>query len=407
MTTPQLELVTLLKQKGTGQTMSKQLNSEQLNQLSVLMNSPDVHLVTKATILTAMIMLPSTDDEAQWLAIMKRNPHFLPSELQLLFAEPHTQSDFYLRSILEAVNHKELSYDMFKEIMQAILDQKIPKFMQAVFLEAERLKRESVSENLACLDALWNETTRIQTDLPLLIDLAHPYDGFSRQYNFSVFIAMKLGKMGYPVLLHGMDETSPKNGITPHKLLLALGENPLKSASDVVQDLYDPSRRWGYIDQSVFCPKLYALKQLRKEMVKRPVLSTIEKFLQPIQAKNGNLLFTGYTHPPYKAMTCHILNHENRTQAYSVIRGVEGSAQAPLDRRCPFITNNGALDDFISPEKFGIPEYPRQDTIENLTIDDCIKEGLDALAGKPGYAKDSIDYNCHVILTSFGLTYEH
>lgn len=404
--TLQNDLVLLLKQKGTGQTMSKQLDADQLDQLSMLMASPDVFLVTKATMLTAMLMLPATEDEAQWVAIMKRNPRFLPSELHSLFIHPHDISDPILRLILQATQHENLSYDAFKAVMHAILHQEIPDYLQAIFLEAARLKRESLVENTAGLDVLWDATSRLQTDLPLLIDLAHPYDGFSRNMNLSVFIAMKLGQMGYPTLLHGMDETSPKNGITPYKILKAMGEDPCKPSEDVYQDLLNPKKRWGYCDQSVFATSLYQLKTLRKQMVKRPILSTIEKFLQPIRAQHGNLVFTGYTHPPYKPMTSAILNHHSRTAGFTIVRGVEGSAQVPLDRRCPFITHFGQHDTFISPSDLGMQEYPRQDAIENLTVESCIKEGLDALAGKPGFAKDCITYNCRVILNSFGLTYD-
>ena len=403
--TNQQELVALLKQKGTGQTMSKQLEAKDLDRLTTLLTCPDVHLVTKSTILTAMIMLPATDDEAQWLAIMKRNPRFIPEPLHCLFQTPDSVSDFFLKTVLRVMKGEDLSSPDFISMMDAILSQSIPDTLQASFLEAERLKRETEEENKACLDLFWEKSQRLQTTLPLIIDLAHPYDGFSRSLNLSVFIAMTLGKMGFPTLLHGMDETSPKNGITPYKILEAMGLNPLQTLSETELDLRDPNKGWGYCDQRIFFPELYALKTLRLQMVKRPVLSTIEKFLQPIRAEHGNYLFTGYTHPPYKGMTAAILSDKQRTRGFSIIRGTEGSAQAPLDRRCPLVTGRTEIGDdiFIGPTDFGLSEYPRIEADKTITVQDCVREGLDALNGKSGYAKDCIDYNCRAILSSFGL----
>ena len=66
------KLVTLLKQKGTGKTMSKSLDVDQLDSLSDLIHSNEVETATIATILTAFLMLPNTTQEDYWFNTVKR-----------------------------------------------------------------------------------------------------------------------------------------------------------------------------------------------------------------------------------------------------------------------------------------------------------------------------------------------
>ena len=66
-------LVSLLKQKGTGKTMSKSLNQSQLTLLSDLILCSDTSSATVSTLLTAFMMLPNNHDELSWLDHLKTN----------------------------------------------------------------------------------------------------------------------------------------------------------------------------------------------------------------------------------------------------------------------------------------------------------------------------------------------
>jgi anthranilate phosphoribosyltransferase len=257
---------------------------------------------------------------------------------------------------------------------------------------------------MATLEVLWSKSKRSKTKLPVLIDIASSYDGFDRNPGLMMFSACILAALGYPTLLHGVEKVGPKYGLTTHKLLNYFGKNPLKSMSYTLEDLEDPSVGWGYVDQSVYFPELFALQELRHDMVKRPVISTIEKLLQPIQTKNGNHLITGYTHPGYKTMLSTILKEQKASPISLLVRGLEGSAQLPLDRQAPIltITKNDIADNFIRPSDFDIPEIGYNTDLK-FNEEFCMNEGLKALDNNTGPIRNMIIYNTASILFKFGL----
>ena len=77
---------------------------------------------------------------------------------------------------------------------------------------------------------------------------------------------------------------------------------------------------------------MFALQQMRKEMVKRPLLATFEKWMQPLRAKGENAMVMGYTHTAYKVGLAKIIKDFSQTNQSVIVRGIEGSPRAPLSR---------------------------------------------------------------------------
>lgn len=72
----------LLKKKGIGPEGSKSMKIDELNELVHLFQDSAISLTTKATILTALLMLPPTEVEAAWLMnFKKKHTEILPSPL--------------------------------------------------------------------------------------------------------------------------------------------------------------------------------------------------------------------------------------------------------------------------------------------------------------------------------------
>ena len=396
---PQDQLIAILKKKGTGPTMSKTLSEEELIELTQLMANPDANITTKATLLTAFLMLENTPEEATWLSQFSKDyKSNLPTELHWLIEK--TSSTPFESLTQKVISHQDLSYEEMTWGMEQVLDSATPNLQKAAFLEAERLKRENMDENIAALDVCQNISTSIKTDIPILIDLAVAYDGLGRTPCVWVATAAVLAALGYPTVLHGVDEVSPKRGVTPHKLLKCAGQDPLITPDQAIARLHNPDIGWTYIDQYHSSPDLHDLKILRKEMVERPILATIEKLLQPIQGKKETITITSYTHPPYKEKMIQLLKH-NRQDRFLLIRGVEGSIQLPTDRRAPAIsrTNDTITDDFVRPEDYETDKYPDGPITSEESLTWCI-EGL---KGTHPYATPWISYLAHTILSQVKL----
>mgnify|MGYP001265786684 CR=1 FL=1 len=404
--TEQERLVLLLKQKGTGKTMSKSLSAEQLAELTTLVRSNQVESATISTILTAFLMLPNTDTELAWFTEVKNDfTNRVHPDCHFLFTQQSLNSpaDNLINFAKLAIAETDLSRTEMLSALEYIFDNSIPEQYKTAFLEAERLKEESKQENLATLDFCYQKSSHDIIDLPVLIDIANPYDGFNRHYNLSLFLAPFLAALGFPVLLHGTKEVAPKRGINPYKLLKQAKKDPLKSINQVKENLLNDQIGWAYLDQTLFCPELHQLTALRASLVKRPVLTTIEKFLLPIQAQK-TVMITGYTHPPYRQKTIDLLNHLPSLDGYLLVRGMEGSAQAPLDKRCPAIISvNGTIEEtFIRPNDFSFDEIERVSPNTALSVEDTLKYSLTAF-DKDSEAFKHLAFQAMAIITSLQL----
>jgi anthranilate phosphoribosyltransferase len=398
----QQNLEDLLKKKGIGPQGSKSLRSEELKEVTLLFKDNSVSLTTKATMLTALLTLDPNEDEAAWIKMIKQDPHtFLPEPLLGFINET---DDAFLTIIKKIISGKELTEDECYKGMDFFFNPEIPAHLKGPFLEAERLKRESFTENKIFFECLWKKVKRSKIDTPFLIDICDSYDGSNRTRNYSLFTAALLGAAGFPCLVQGIDKVAPKQGITSHQILLKAGKNPLNEIKKAAEDLKDPSIGWAYVDQRLFFPELYALKQVRKEMVKRPFLATFEKLLQPIQAKGGNLIVTGYTHPHYREELVNQLKEQGECRQALILKGMEGSTHISCNRDTVCIHYDGkdVHDGSVNPSQFGLGlQEEKQD--KSITADISLEEGLAALKGQHNYARENILYLASLIVSKFNL----
>ena len=99
-----------------------------------------------------------------------------------------------------------------------------------------------------------------------------------------------------------------------------------------------------------------------------------------------------------------ILKEQKASPISLLVRGLEGSAQLPLDRQAPIltITKNNIADNFIRPSDFEIPEVS-YDTDLKFNEEFCINEGLKALENNAEPIRNMIIYNTASILFKFDL----
>eukprot|EP01047_Picozoa_sp_COSAG01_P004020 COSAG01_NODE_128_length_24936_cov_324.347264_4_plen_432_part_00 len=403
-------LISLIKKKGTGKSMSKHLDADDLAHLTLLLNNASSHSQTGlATLFTALIMLDKKKEEQAFLNALKLKT--LPKLLQAMLIQDQQQlSDSHIKLL----NGQDLNTNNIKDSLNKLIDPHYPEPLKAVLLEGLRLKEESQAENIAFLDFFYQKSQRITCDIPLVIDIANPYDGFTRFEPIQLFSSVILAACGFPCVLHGVSSVGPKYGITIKTLLEAAGKTHNNTLEQAKQDLENPNKAWTYIDQHQFCPALYQLQDLRNNMVKRPVLATIEKFLSPCIAKQ-NLILTGYTHPAYRQKSIRLLQHLAHQPDFILIRGQEGSSQAPLDRQSPYITptnkennknviKNKILEDFCKPENYDLNKIEKIKA-QTLSPEAILKEGLKTLQNQASTFTNSILYQCYISLNKLGIPF--
>ena len=306
---------------------------------------------------------------------------------------------------------KDISADEARAGMRLILDAKVDPVQAAIFLIALRMKRETDDENRGVLDALRDVTETVIAPVDDVLDLADPYDGYTRSLSPSPFLPAVLAACGVPTLAHGIESVGPKFGVTHHQVLRAAGMVVNLSPAQAAKRLGEKGVGWAYVDQQAFCPKLYQLESLRTLIVKRPVLTTVETCIGPIRARGRTHLMTGYVHKPYSRVYAMLARHAGFDSAL-LVRGVEGGVIPSLRQAGKFFYYHDRGEEQmreIAPADFGIdqpilpvplPVAPETKTEEGdgvaatldtgLTARATVELGLETLAGKPGPMRDAL-----------------
>ena len=315
-------------------------------------------------------------------------------------------SEYIRRIAVGPTMSKDLERDEARRGMAAVLDGSVDPVQAAIFLVALRMKRETLAENLGVLDALRAATTVARADVPELVDLADPYDGYERMLPANPFLPAVLAACGLPTVSHGCTSMPPKDGATHRSILEAAGIDCQRSPAEVAARIADPAIGWGYVDVTQFSPAQAALIALRRLIVKRPCLSTLEKLCAPVRAERLHLV-VGYVHIAYQSLLGELAQDAGYTSAL-VIKGAEGGVVPKLQRTVTtsrLVAGTTSAGEWpIDPTTAGITAaspVPPVGPAESL-VADAAQAGLAALTGSPGLTRDALVLTAAMVLLHLG-----
>jgi anthranilate phosphoribosyltransferase len=328
-------------------------------------------------------------------------------------AKPEERITSYIKRIATGPKmSKDLSLAEARDGMELILNGQVPQVQAAIFLIALRMKRESDDENLGILEALRASTQFAMATVDTLVDIADPYDGFLRHLPAGPFLPAVLSACGIPAVSHGCRKLGPKFGLTHHQILAAAGIKTDLTPHAAAACVANSETGWAYVDQQQFHPGLHTLIELRRLMVKRPCLSTLEKFCGPVRAQGKTHLVVGYVHTAYEALLPLVAQHAGFSSAM-IVRGMEGGVIPPLNTPSKLIRcKPDAAPELIklSPRDAGIETevrttpLPADVTEGNLVsyAKAAAQTGLDALQGGSGPMRDSLVLSAASVLHRLG-----
>ena len=376
----------ILKRKAIGPNGSRHLNEDDLSVIFPALNSQGVSLASKAVLVTAVVILERNALEDELLKNWKSGARFLPVKLKTVFFEKNSNKfDAILKKILQ---NEDLNAHEASTGLSYLLDDEIPDYKKGIFLIGQRLKRETFEENAAFLQRMRQAVHPYSVDVPLLIDLSDPYDGFRRYPIYTPFVAALLSAMGFPAYCHGTKTVAPKNGDTIHKILALAGKNPLKSPEAVIKDIENQEIGWCYIDQSIYFPVLHNLTDLRENIVKRPFVATLEKLLQPLRSDKLNYMVTGFVHSAYKKKLAGLLKNQESLDAALIVKGMEGSTQIDF-RKEPVIAKVPNNENFAKTAKSVQIDYPKKEWEQcNSLAEYALETGIAVLKGEKNSARE-------------------
>ncbi|KAL2642240.1 hypothetical protein R1flu_009827 [Riccia fluitans] len=291
----------------------------------------------------------------------------------------------------------------------------------AAFLIVQRMNKETDRELKAYCMAFDEELGPPPiANVKSLTHYGEPYDGNTRFFRSTLFVAAVRASYGECCLLHGIDLMPPKFGVTEEQMLKYLGAATNLMPKQAVKLLEDEKVGFAYLSQREARPSLYSLSDLRKHIKKRPTVATTEKVQHYIRATGREAMMAGFYHEGYEDPLLMLIRRRS-VDAGIVIKGEEGALSLTTRTRSPdavvkgrplnwctgFRPAKGALiaenDDGLSRETFSTEvnavDYgfdPTATPRTDRSVEKNVELGMAALRGETGPAYDRIVLNAAI-----------
>ena len=274
---------------------------------------------------------------------------------------PENRMQSYLQKIAAGPKlSKDLTEEEAEDALSLILDGEVSEVRMGVFLIAARMKVETVPENIGYWRALQKKISPRKIALNNLLQIADPFDGFQRIPYFGFYAIPILAELGMPTYGHSALPLPPKFGITFDDLLVNHYQFP-KSGNGRIKKI--EKFKFGYLSTADTHPTLENLRSIRTEIVKRPMLATLEKILMPLQAESKNYLATTYFHRGYEVSLTEIgkLSEFDRV---IVGNGMEGTTLFGVHKEAKIFIQNG--DSEAQPRTLKFSEMYQEETAKQI-----------------------------------------
>ena len=336
----------------------------------------------------------------------------MPSEIKFImnpnlgYEAANPQEKIVVKSLEKILRAEHLTSDETRSMGEAILNGEVKAALKGAALIGQRMNRETYEEVRGYLDSVFAPEQVLKVSVDSLTHFGEPYDGSTRYFRPTVFIAAVRAALGEASVLHGVDEMPPKFGITEEQILKTLGARtnlPLETAATLIED---STVGFAYVSQREYSPGAYAIRELRMHIKKRPPWAATEKAQQLFSAGSNHMVI-GYYHPGYEKPLLKLM-WERGFQSGLVAKGEEGTSHYALRLGKPSVADrkainysqgfqrvNGrkvdiALD--ISPKAFGF-HYEKNPRLESVSPEAFAEAGIAALSGHKGHVYDRILLN--------------
>lgn len=296
----------------------------------------------------------------------------------------------------------------------------VSETLLSAFLIGQRMNRETDRELKAYCLAFDDQLGLAPVaDVRSLTHYGEPYDGNTRFFRSTLFVAAVRSCYGESSLLHGVEWMPPKGGITEEQMLKFMGANTRLTPLQAKELLEDEELGFAYISHREACPSLYSLIGLREHIKKRPPLATTEKVQQFVKARGREAIVTGFYHEGYEEPLLMLMKRrgvhsglvvkgeEGALSMTTKFRSVNASKGLPVNYCSGFrsLSMDSAFElDGVSRQNFKTEVNAKDFSFEptdtprtDRSVSKNIELGLGALQGQKGPAYDRIVLNAGMV----------
>lgn len=159
-----------------------------------------------------------------------------------------------------------------------------------------------------------------------IIQIAEPFDGVDHSYLITPLVLQYFQRQRYRAVGLAGRNSGPKAGHNLLDLINAVGATFLRRNTELRDK--KPDMGW-YIRQQDMSAAMDRWVELRQQIIKRPFLSTLERFVNPVKA---DILIASAFHPPYGEKMIAVAGKAGYPGIIIVRNGLEGTLAFPLKR---------------------------------------------------------------------------
>ncbi len=333
----------------------------------------------------------------------------LPPALRYIFGfDDHCRSESpeertVIAALKTILSGGHLTYRHTRLMCEAILTDRVRGALKGAALIGQRMNLESYDEVRGYLHAAFAPECVHAVQVGNLTHFGQPYNGSTRYFKPTLFVAALRAALGRPTVLHGVDALPPKWGVTDEQILNALHARTDLSLAEAAERLENPEISFAYISLREYAPRAYAARDLRAHIGKRPPWSATEKAQQIFTCPGSNHIVIGYYHSGYEIPLLNIARETGFTSAVA-IKGEEGGSHFSLRLGKPTDKTRNAINFSqgfrsgqtfacdIDPAAYGF-RYAQNPRPKAVTAQIFAHMGLAALSGKKGPVHDRIVLN--------------
>lgn len=226
---------------------------------------------------------------------------------------------------------RDLDAASARALYRQMLAAEVPPLELGAILIALRIKGEGEQEMLGFYQAMQELMPRLdppaQRPMPVVIP---SYNGARKQGNLTPLLALLLGKLGFPVLVHGISDDATR--VTSEAVFAALGISAVRTAAEAQARLDAGEPVFMPVGQ--LCAALEQQLALRWRMGVRNSAHTLAKLATPF-AEDAALRIASVSHPEYIPRIAKFFSAVGGRAL--LLNGSEGEVYAN-PQRCPSVS---------------------------------------------------------------------
>ncbi len=367
-----------------GKYGSKEISYELAEKILKNFNHSDISPILKGAFLGALF-LKGFQSEGEKL-IQKELQIFSAEDILSNFCNSHQENKVLLTKLL---NYQNLNYEEAYHIgkflfSNEVIDSHSFDFEIGLISTILRFRYETHEEYCGLYKAIeelyffsWNK--KIKEDHRFII-ITEPFDGLENNYFYTPLLGKMLIEKGWIPFFIVSDNPGPKNNFNLKDLAISLNSKFIEYPEQIEENLKNIST-WQkedfygfFIDNRNLSPVFEKWIRIRKLLKKRPFLSTLERIINPVNAKIQ--IFSAY-HPAYLEKVTEILKYKSIPIIIGIRRGEEGSLTFSFNKKYEVMISK-KLNNYESQQEFFYEAILEKKNQEKTFLEDnhCIIESI-------------------------------